>query len=123
MIPGLLFADFIAVGSFTRNGLQKGIVKFCTNWSLKCYLKKTKVMVLKKEGKHKKNEYWYMEGQKLDIMNGIVNLGVKVGSTGGWRKHNARIRETGTQTLGAVGRCLMRTPDMKIDMLGNINEM
>jgi hypothetical protein len=39
-----LFADDIATGSFTVNGLQKGInevVKYCSDWNLKCNLKKT----------------------------------------------------------------------------------
>jgi hypothetical protein len=64
MIPGLLFADDVAVGPFTINGLQKGKVKFCKKWSLKYNLKKTKVMVLKKGGKLKKNEQWHMGMEK-----------------------------------------------------------
>jgi hypothetical protein len=42
-IPGLMFADDLAIGSFTVNGLQTGIdqiVKYCGDWNLKCNLKK-----------------------------------------------------------------------------------
>jgi hypothetical protein len=51
-IPGLLFADDLAIGSLTVNGLQKGIdqvVKYCTDWNLKCNLKNTNILVLRKE--------------------------------------------------------------------------
>jgi hypothetical protein len=51
-ISGLLFADSLAIGSFTVNGLQRGIdqiVKYCSDWNLKCNLKKTRILVLRKE--------------------------------------------------------------------------
>jgi hypothetical protein len=54
--PGLLF------GSFTVNGLQRGIdqiVKYCSDWNLKCNLEKTKIQVFKKGGALKRNEKWF----------------------------------------------------------------
>jgi hypothetical protein len=48
-IPCPFFADDIAVGSFTTDGLQQEtnqIAKFCKMWGLKCNLKK--VIVFKK---------------------------------------------------------------------------
>jgi hypothetical protein len=57
-IPGLMFVYDLAIGSFTVNGLQRGIdqmVKYCGDWNLKCNLKKTKILVFKKGGKLKKN--------------------------------------------------------------------
>jgi hypothetical protein len=53
-IAGLLFADDLAIGSFTVNGLQKGInklTKFCNDWSIKCNLKMIGILVCKKGGK------------------------------------------------------------------------
>jgi hypothetical protein len=44
-IPGLLFADDLAIGSFTVNGLQTVIaqtVKYCGDWNLKYNLKRPK---------------------------------------------------------------------------------
>jgi hypothetical protein len=52
-IPGLMFADDLAIGSFTVSGLQRGIdqtVKYCSDWNLKCNLQKTKILVFKKGG-------------------------------------------------------------------------
>jgi hypothetical protein len=56
-IPGLMFADDLAIGSFTVSGLQRGIdqiVKYCGDWNLKYNLKKTKILVFEKGGKLKK---------------------------------------------------------------------
>jgi hypothetical protein len=44
-IPGLLYADELAIGSVTVTGLQNGVdnlTKYCKEWSLKCNLKKPK---------------------------------------------------------------------------------
>jgi hypothetical protein len=62
-IPGLTFADNLAIGSFTVNGLQRGIdqiIKYCSDWNLICNLKKTKILVFKKGGKLKKGEMVYV---------------------------------------------------------------
>jgi hypothetical protein len=55
---GLLFADDLAIGSVTVTGVQKGadnLTKYCKDWSLKCNLKRTKILVCKKRGKLKKS--------------------------------------------------------------------
>jgi hypothetical protein len=47
-IPGLLFADDLAVSSFTSSGLQKEIyhiVRHCKEWNFKCNLSKSKIAV------------------------------------------------------------------------------
>jgi hypothetical protein len=51
-IRGLLLADDLYIGLFALNGLHKGtdqVVKFCSDWNLKYNLKKTKILVLRKE--------------------------------------------------------------------------
>jgi hypothetical protein len=71
-IPGLMFADDLAIGSFTVNGLQRGIdqmVKYCGDWNLKCNLKKTKILVFKNGGKLKKNKKWFMYYQLTEVVN------------------------------------------------------
>jgi hypothetical protein len=71
-IPGLMFADNVATGSFTVNGLQRGIdqiVKYCGDWNLKCNLKTTKILVFKKGGKLKKNEKLFMYDQLIEVVN------------------------------------------------------
>jgi hypothetical protein len=66
-IPGLLFADDLAVASFTSHGLQKKIERvdqYCKDWNLRCNLSNCKIMVFKKGGKLKATERWKVNGQK-----------------------------------------------------------
>jgi hypothetical protein len=68
-IPRLLFTDDLAVYSFTSNGLEKEIdqiVRYCKEWTLKCNLSKSKIVVFKKGGKLKNTERWNMGGQNID---------------------------------------------------------
>jgi hypothetical protein len=43
-VPGLLFADYLAIRSFVVNGLQKGIDQVIKLWNFK----KTRVLIFKK---------------------------------------------------------------------------
>jgi hypothetical protein len=54
-IPGLLFADDLALAFFffTCYGLQKkveSVDQYCKDWNLRCNLSKCKIMVFKKGG-------------------------------------------------------------------------
>jgi hypothetical protein len=62
-IPGLLYADDLAIGAFTVNGMQKAIdqiVNYCEDWGVKCNLNKTKIIVFRN-----KNERWTMHGNNM----------------------------------------------------------
>jgi hypothetical protein len=124
-IPGLMFADDLAIGSFTVNGIQKGIgqiVKCCSDWNLKCNLKKTKILISKKGGKLKK-EKWFMYDQLMDIINEISYPEITLESTRGWNRHEMKETVKGNQSLVAIDKCLTRTPDMRIQLLENVYEM
>jgi hypothetical protein len=76
-IPGLLFADDLAFSSFTINSLQKTIdqvLKYCREWKRKCNLNKTKILVCKKGGKLKKDEKWFVNDYKIEVVNEINYL-------------------------------------------------
>jgi hypothetical protein len=72
-IPGLLFADDLAFSSFTINSDQ--VLKYCREWKLKCNLNKTKILVCKKGGKLKKDEKWFVNDYKTEVVNEINYLG------------------------------------------------
>jgi hypothetical protein len=96
-----LFADNLAIGSFTVNGLQRGIdqiVKYCTDWNLKCNLKKTKILFFKKRGKLKKNEKWFMYDKLMEVVNELSYLGIALESTGGWNRHRKKQMVKGNQS-------------------------
>jgi hypothetical protein len=92
-IPGLLFADDLAFASFTINGLQKAVdqvTSYCKEWSLKCNLNKTKIVVFKKGGKLKRGESWYASGHKIEVVDEINYLGVTFDSSGDRINKNLR---------------------------------
>jgi hypothetical protein len=67
-IPGLMFADNLAIGSFAASGLQIGIdwkIEFCNKWYLTCKCDKTKFMLYRNGGKLKNRECWYLNRQKI----------------------------------------------------------
>jgi hypothetical protein len=124
-IPGLLFADDLAVSSFTSNGLQKEIdqiVRYCKEWNLKCNLRKSKIVVFKKGGKLKNTERWNIAGQNIEIIDKFKYLGITVENTGGWMNQKASIKAEGNQALIAVNKSLATTPNMKVRILEYIYE-
>jgi hypothetical protein len=125
-IPGLLFADELAFASFIINGLQKAVdqvTSYCKEWSLKCNLNKTKIVVFKKGGKLKRGESWYASDHKIEVVDEINYLRVTFHSSGGWNKQKLKVRAKGNQTLVAIDKCLARAPDMRVTTLENVYEM
>jgi hypothetical protein len=103
-VPGLMFADSLAIGSFTVNGLQRGtdqIVKYCSDWNLK----------------------WFMYDQLIDVVNEISYLGKTLESARGWNRHKMKQMVKGNQSLVATDKHLTRTPDMRVQLLENACEM
>jgi hypothetical protein len=106
-IPGLMFADYLGIGTFTVSGLQKAIdqmVKYYGDWNLKCNLKKTKILVFKKGGKLKKNEKWFIYDQLIEIVNELSCLGMTLECTGGWNRHRMKQIVKGNQSLVAIDK-------------------
>ena len=62
------------------------MAKFCNKWNLKRNFDKTKLMVFKNGRKLTSRECWYLSGQKLELMNEITSLGVKLLKMGEWKK-------------------------------------
>jgi len=63
------------------------------------------------------SEWWHMEREKLKVLNNIVYLGVTLRSMGGCKKEKVTIQAIGNKTRNGNGKCLTRTPNMKVDML------
>jgi hypothetical protein len=125
-IPGLLYEDDLSIWAFTVSGMQKAIdqiVKYCEDWSVKCNLNTTKIIVFKKGGRLKKNETWTTHGNNIEVVNEITYLEITLENTGSWEKHKKKITTRGNQTLIATDRCLARIPDMNVKISENIYEM
>jgi hypothetical protein len=59
-VPGLLFADYLAIRSFIVNGLQKGIDQVIKLWNFK----KTRLLIFKKREMLKKRYGFCMTKQQ-----------------------------------------------------------
>jgi hypothetical protein len=53
----------------------------------------------------------------------IYCLGVTLESSRGWSKQKAKQKVKGIQSFVAIHKCLTRTPDMGVKLLGNVYEM
>jgi hypothetical protein len=85
-LSGLLFADYLAIGAFTIQGLQKGIdaVVVCgSRWNLKCNLEKPKIMVFKRGGKLQKQKSWHMFGKQLSVVTAFSYVDIILDKLGG----------------------------------------
>jgi hypothetical protein len=83
----------LAFASFTINGLQKAVdqvTRYCGEWSLKCNLNKTKIVVFKKGGKLKIGERRYVNDHRVAVGDDINYLRVTLESSGRWNKQNSR---------------------------------
>jgi hypothetical protein len=73
-VPGLLFADDLAVGATASTGMQRAInsiKEYCEEWKLKINTIKTKIVVFKKGGGGKLSKYenWKMGGEEIEVAN------------------------------------------------------
>jgi hypothetical protein len=58
-----------------------------------------------------------MHDKLIDIVNEISYLEVTLESTRGWNKHKMKQMVKGNQPLVATDKCLIRTPDMRVQLL------
>ena len=76
----LLFADAVALVSHTQVWLQKQLnvlARASTKIGLKVNLDKTKVMVFRKGEHLAAHEKWFINGQRLEVVNSYVCLGYR----------------------------------------------
>ena len=77
-IVSLLFADDVALVSHSVVGLQNPLnvlARASHRNGLKVNIDKTKVMIFRKGGHLSKNEKWFIDGQRLDVVNSYTYLG------------------------------------------------
>ena len=76
LIPGLLFADNLALGDFTIQGLKKGngtVVAYCNKWNLIWNLQKSKIMVFQKNVAY---GWWWWGSGECSLLLPLIGQGV-----------------------------------------------
>ena len=93
----LLYADDLVLMSCSPIGLQRMLDRlalYCKKWELEVSLDKTKVVVFKKSRKKNKNEKWFYNDKKIEVVNEYKYLGVVFSGSGACISHiqQAKIR-------------------------------
>ena len=114
-IPGFLFADDLAIASFTGYGLQnvERVDQYCKEWNLRCNSSKYKIMVFKKGGKLKAKERWKVNGHNIGVVDKFNYLGVTLDKTGSWNKQKNLAKMKGYQALRTIDKCVSVTSNVK----------
>jgi hypothetical protein len=92
-VPGLLFADDLAVRTTTSIVMQRvinSIKEYCEEWKLKINTSKTKIVVFKKGGKLSKYENWKMGGKKIEVAKKKYQ-GIIPDGRGKWEKEKRQV--------------------------------
>lgn len=86
----LMYADDIVLMSPTATGLQhmiKNLEVYCKTWNLQVNLSKSKIMVVRNGGKLARNDKWWYNGERIQVVNEYKYLGVIITSNLSWEKH------------------------------------
>jgi hypothetical protein len=78
---------------------KRQIAKFCIKWCLKCNLKNKVHYFQERTEVKKNNEGGHNGGHQHEVVSEIMYFGVKLESTGGWRRQKVRIKASGNQSL------------------------
>ena len=99
-----MYADDMILMSESQEGLQKmlsSLEKYTKEWNLSVNVEKTKVMIFRNGGKVRKEETWYYEGCKLDVVNEFKYLGMLLNYNGKFLKTQKHAAEQGRKAFYA----------------------
>jgi len=122
-IPGLLFADDLAIFSKSVNGLQTALNKlevFCRKNSLKVNINKTKIIVFKNGNVYAKGEQWTFEGKLLDRVKSFTYLGVRFTMNGRWCAQIKAAKIKGLLALKQISRMKNQIPDIPVKLCDQV---
>lgn len=86
----LAFADDIVLLAPSAAVLQRMIIcleKYCALWNLVINLAKSKIMVFRNGGKPSKKEKWWLNNERIDVVNEYKYLGILLTTCIGLDKH------------------------------------
>ena len=107
-IDCLLYADDVIIFSNSANGLQdrlNALVSYCDIWCLNVDLKKTKVLIFNKSGRHIK-EPFYFNNELIESVNKYTYLGVIFQSSGLFNYAKEELYNKSLKASYKLSRCL-----------------
>lgn len=124
MLPGLLelfillFADDVALLSLTPIGLQNQLnllENYCSQLQLEVNIQKTKIMVFRKGGILSKHDVWYLNNEKVEVVNQYCYLGYIFSPTASPKIGTSQLVKKGKKALIALTNAFKKTREMTPD--------
>ena len=101
----LLYADDLVIVGDQVNRVQKclnSLERFCKIWGLHVNMKKTKVIVFRNGGIVKRNEVFYLNKSKIEIVPYYKYLGVSFSSRLSWTPAQSTLASQANKTLQVI---------------------
>ena len=107
----LLYADDLVLMSNSTKGLQNALTilsQFCEDWLLNVSAKKTKILIFQKKCRKStyEKQHFFINGNKIEIVNNYTYLGMNVSSNGHFRINKINLMEKTRRSIFATRRYL-----------------
>ena len=107
----LLYADDLVLISNSTKGLQNALTilsQFCEDWLLNVNAKKTKILIFQKKCRKStyEKQHFFINGNKIEIVNNYTYLGINVSSNGSFRINKINLMEKTRRSIFASRRYL-----------------
>ena len=107
----LLYADDLVLISNSTKGLQNALTilsQFCEDWLLNVNAKKTKILIFQKKSRKStyEKQHFFINGNKIEIVNNYTYLGINVSSNGNFRINKINLMEKTRRSIFATRRYL-----------------
>ena len=107
----LLYADDLVLISNSTKGLQNALTilsQFCEDWLLNVNAKKTKILIFQKKCRKStyEKQHFFINGNKIEIVNNYTYLGINVSSNGNFRINKTNLMEKTRRSIFATRRYL-----------------
>ena len=115
-----MWADDLTIQSKTILGLQRllnAIQRFCQYWGLEVNVDKTKILTVKKGHKLARDEKWFFNGQRIEVVHNTRILGFYISSNGNWSKHRKFAVEKAVRGLKPLTGFFLRNRNLPVCFL------
>ena len=107
----LLYADDLVLISNSTKGLQNALTilsQFCEDWLLNVNAKKTNILIFQKKCRKStyEKQHFFINGNKIEIVNNYTYLGINVSSNGNFRINKINLMEKTRRSIFATRRYL-----------------
>ena len=121
----LLYADDLVLISNSTKGLQNALTilsQFCEDWLLNVNAKKTKILIFQKKCRKStyEKQHFFINGNKIEIVNNYTYLGINVSSNGNFRIYKTNLMEKTRRSIFATRRSYLEFSKLPIHLANKV---